>query len=74
MVVNEHPLTCTQTLFYKLDLQRDINKNQTSILLQNLLPKMILFTIKLVFCQPNFSVNIIHKHFQEKHFINFAQL
>lgn len=27
MVVNEHPLTYTQTLFYKLDLQRDVKKN-----------------------------------------------
>lgn len=51
MVVNEYPLytvTCSQSLFYMPDLQRDIYKTHTSILLQNLLPKMILFTIDMV--------------------------
>lgn len=48
---HEYTLTSTQSLFYKLDLQRDtsINKTHTRILVQTLLPKIILITIKLLF-------------------------
>lgn len=42
------PLTYTQTFFYKIDSQRDVNKTHTSILYKKLLPNMFLFTITLV--------------------------